>query len=68
MVSNYPVSTEIDFSTTEFWIQVHGLAPIRILKDNAYSLGGLLGIVTDLDFSGEGSLTNRKILENESDD
>lgn len=54
--------TEIDFSNTEFWIQVHDLASICMLKENAYTLGSLLGIVTDLDFSGDGNLIIERFL------
>lgn len=37
----YPLA-EIAFSSTEFWIQVHSLAPICMLKENATTLGILL--------------------------
>lgn len=28
---------EIEFSSTEFWVQIHGLASINMLKENAFN-------------------------------
>lgn len=41
---------EIDFTSSDSWIQIHGLAPISMLKENATSLGNLLGSSTEIDF------------------
>lgn len=53
---------EVEFASTEFWIQIHGLAPITMLKENAINLGNILGKVTDIDFAGNENLILEKYL------
>uniref|UniRef100_A0A2N9ETY0 DUF4283 domain-containing protein n=1 Tax=Fagus sylvatica TaxID=28930 RepID=A0A2N9ETY0_FAGSY len=43
--------SEIDFSSSAFWIQVHGLPPAWYNKDNVQLVGGKAGSVIDVDFS-----------------
>ena len=41
--------SEVDFSTTEFWIQVHGLPLNRVSKENLLKIGSLVGRTLDTD-------------------
>ena len=43
--------SEIDFSSSAFWIQVHGLPPAWYNKDNVQLVRGKAGSVIDVDFS-----------------
>lgn len=54
--------TEMDFSTTDFWVQIHGLTPICMLKENAHTIGNLMGNVSETDFSDNYNLIIEKYL------
>nr|POE72535.1 hypothetical protein CFP56_33852 [Quercus suber] len=41
--------SEVDFSTTEFWIQVHGLPLNRVSTENLLKIGSLVGRALDTD-------------------
>ncbi|KAL0001056.1 hypothetical protein SO802_014837 [Lithocarpus litseifolius] len=43
---------EVDFSTTVFWVQVHGLPLNRQSKENIFKIGGFLGRTLDVDLVG----------------
>ncbi|KAF3951837.1 hypothetical protein CMV_022554 [Castanea mollissima] len=42
----------MDFSTTVFWVQVHGLPLNRQSKENIFKIGGFLGRTLDVDLAG----------------
>jgi hypothetical protein len=44
---------EVDFTTSTFWVQVHGLPPIWQNKENIESIGAAAGKVLEMDFNGE---------------
>ncbi|XP_065629740.1 uncharacterized protein LOC136067578 [Quercus suber] len=47
--------SEVDFSTTEFWIQIHGLPLNRRSKENVLKIGSIAGKALDTDLIGPGS-------------
>lgn len=51
---------DIEFTLTEFWVQIHGLSPITMLKENAITHGNTLGKGTNIDSSSNENL----MLEN----
>ena len=44
-------SSEIDFSRSPFWVQIHGLPPAWFNKENVELIGGKAGLVLEIDFS-----------------
>ena len=44
----------MDFTSTEFWVQIHGLPLNRQKKSNLLMIGRFIGRVTDIDLSGSG--------------
>nr|POE56986.1 hypothetical protein CFP56_45517 [Quercus suber] len=44
--------SEVDFSTTEFWIQIHGLPLNRRSKENVLKIGSIAGKALDTDLIG----------------
>lgn len=42
-------SGEIDFSTTQLWVQIHGLPMKLMSNDNARLVGNRIGVTIDLD-------------------
>ncbi|KAJ7961439.1 Zinc CCHC-type-like protein [Quillaja saponaria] len=42
---------DIDFSTTCFWVQVHGLPPLYVSKANAIKIGSEIGNVLETDIN-----------------
>ncbi|KAF3946921.1 hypothetical protein CMV_026869 [Castanea mollissima] len=47
--------SEVDFSTTEFWIQIHGLPLNRRSKENVLKIGSIAGKALDTNLVGPGS-------------
>ena len=47
--------SEVDFSTTEFWIQIYGLPLNRRSKENVLKIGSIVGKALDTDLVGPGS-------------
>uniref|UniRef100_A0A2N9FSP0 CCHC-type domain-containing protein n=1 Tax=Fagus sylvatica TaxID=28930 RepID=A0A2N9FSP0_FAGSY len=45
---------DIDFSVTDFWVQIHGLPLNRQNHPSLKTLGGIMGKVIDTDLSGNG--------------
>jgi hypothetical protein len=43
--------SEIDFSRSAFWSQIHGLPLARYNKENVKLIGSKAGVVMDVDFS-----------------
>lgn len=41
------------FSTSNFWVQVHGLPHLWLFADNLKRIGSIVGTVTDIKFSDE---------------
>ena len=44
--------SEVDFSTTEFWIQIHGLPLNRRSEENALKIGSMVGRALETNFVG----------------
>lgn len=53
---------EIPFSTSTFWVQVHGLPELWKSPSNLRRLGEKVGSVIDLDLAGEGGGAWRKFI------
>jgi hypothetical protein len=47
--------SEIDFSISDFWVQIHGLPLDRQNEVNLKRLGGILGTVLEVDLAGNGT-------------
>nr|POE94158.1 uncharacterized protein CFP56_17489 [Quercus suber] len=47
---------EVDFSFTEFWIQIHGLPLNRRSRENVLKIGSMAGRALDTDLVGPGSV------------
>ncbi|KAF3945570.1 hypothetical protein CMV_028069, partial [Castanea mollissima] len=47
-------ASEVDFSTTEFWIQVHGLPLNQRSEENLLKIGSTAGRALETDFVGSG--------------
>nr|POF11779.1 hypothetical protein CFP56_74437 [Quercus suber] len=54
---------EVDFSTTEFWIQVHGLSLNRVSTENLLKIGSLVGRALDTDAVSPGQGIWREVLK-----
>ena len=54
--------TEIDFSVSDFWIQIHGLPFDRHNIANAQKIGKMVGPVLEEDISGGGVEGARKFI------
>ena len=58
--------SEVDFSTTEFWIQIHGLPLNRQSEENALKIGSMVGRALETNFVGPGSrIWKRSVKESE---
>nr|POE46675.1 hypothetical protein CFP56_61816 [Quercus suber] len=49
------IVSEVDFSFTEFWIQIHGLPLNRRSKENVLKIGSMAGRALDTNLVGPGS-------------
>nr|POE89679.1 hypothetical protein CFP56_38066 [Quercus suber] len=49
-------ASEVNFSTTEFWIQVHGLPLNRQSEKNLLKIGSTAGRALETDFVGTGAV------------
>ncbi|KAJ4843978.1 hypothetical protein Tsubulata_002389 [Turnera subulata] len=53
---------EIDFSTFEFWVQVHGLTPSQFSKENGHRIGNMLGSCCLVDTFENNRLTYGNVM------
>lgn len=44
---------EVDFSSSTFWVQVHGLPALWNIEDNLRKIGSKIGKVVELDLAGD---------------
>uniref|UniRef100_A0A2N9I4W7 Reverse transcriptase domain-containing protein n=1 Tax=Fagus sylvatica TaxID=28930 RepID=A0A2N9I4W7_FAGSY len=53
---------EVDFTTSTFWVQVHGLPGAWQLEDNLKRIGNKVGIVKEIDFVDDGRFFWRRFI------
>ena len=56
---------EIDFSTTDFWVQIHNLPFGRMTPENARAIGNLVGRYKSRDGDTDELTLRKKISESE---
>ncbi|KAJ4824216.1 hypothetical protein Tsubulata_013076 [Turnera subulata] len=53
---------EVDFSLSECWVQVHGLSPAQISKDNGWVIGSMFESCLAVDMSDDNKLSYSGVL------
>ena len=53
---------DVDFSSLQIWVQIHGLPIEYMSKENAEKIGALVGKVVEVDFTGDGKVCISQFL------
>ncbi|KAJ4830673.1 hypothetical protein Tsubulata_027980 [Turnera subulata] len=53
---------DVDFSTSDFWIHVHGLIPEQLERNNAKSIAACIGTFLELDLSVDNGVCHNDVM------